>query len=149
MPRSRRVTLASRPSGMPRESDFSLDVVDVGEPNEGEVLVRMLWGSVDPYQRGRMNDARSYAAPLQIGEVMTSQSVGEVVATRDRRFSAGDLVVGQLGWQEYALARAGTLRRVPPARQPPSLALAAAGGPALRASCGLLDGGQPAADSTL
>ena len=134
---------------MPRESDFSLDVVDVGEPNEGEVLVRMLWGSVDPYQRGRMNDARSYAAPLQIGEVMTSQSVGEVVATRDRRFSAGDLVVGQLGWQEYALARAGTLRRVPPALQPASLALHAVGATGFTAYFGLFDVGKPVAGDTV
>src|SRR5947209_18920158 len=113
MPRSRRVTLASRPSGMPRESDFSLDVVDVVEPNEGEVLVRMLWGSVDPYQRARMNDARSYAAPLQIGEVMTSQSVGEVAATRDSRSSTREPVADQIGWQQHARERARTLSRVP------------------------------------
>src|SRR5437762_1454302 len=81
------------------------------------------WASVDPYQRGRMSEARSYAAPSQIGDVITAQSVGEIVESGDPRFEAGQLVVGQLGWQEYALARAGSLRRVPPELQPPTLAL--------------------------
>src|SRR5438105_5597442 len=123
MPRGHRVTLAARPVGFPQESDFAVDEVEVGEPGHGELLVRVLWASVDPYQRGRMSEARSYAAPLQVGDVITSQSLGEVVASGDPRLSAGDLVVGQLGWQEYAVARAGTLRRVPPELDPPSLAL--------------------------
>ena len=77
------------------------------EPGPGEVLVRVLWTSVDPYQRGRMSTARSYAKPVEVGEVMTAQSVGEVVDSNDPRFEPGDLVVGTLGWQEYAVARAG------------------------------------------
>src|SRR5436189_5769495 len=121
MARNRRVTLAARPVGLPKESDFVLDEVDVGSPGAGEVLVRVRWASVDPYQRGRMSEARSYAAPSQIGDVITSQSVGEIVESRDPRFEAGQLVVGQLGWQEYAVARAGSLRRVPHELQPPTL----------------------------
>jgi NADPH-dependent curcumin reductase CurA len=149
MPRNRRVTLAARPVGPPTESDFALDDVDAGSPGAGEVLVRVLWASVDPYQRGRMSEARSYAAPLQIGDVMTSQSVGEVVESRDARFEAGQLVVGQLGWQEYAVARAGALRRVPPELQPPTLALHAVGATGFTAYFGLFDVGRPRAGDTV
>ena len=78
---NRRITLAARPVGHPQESDFALDEVDVGFPEAGEVLVRVLWASVDPYRRGRMSDARSYAPSLQLGDVITAQSAGEVVAT--------------------------------------------------------------------
>ena len=122
MPTNRRVTLARRPAGFPQESDFAIDEVNVPGPGAGEVLVRALWASVDPYQRGRMSEARSYAAPLEIGDVITAQSLGEVVESDDGRFSTGELVVGQLGWQEYAVARAGSLRRVPQQLDPPTLA---------------------------
>src|SRR5438105_15118985 len=120
--RNRRITLVARPHGFPQESDFALDEVDAAEPGEGEVLVRALWVSLDPYQRGRMSEARSYATPLEVGDVITSQTLGEVVASQDPRFEPGELVVGQLGWQEYAVVRAGTLRSVPAALEPPSLA---------------------------
>jgi NADPH-dependent curcumin reductase CurA len=149
MPRNRRVTLAARPVGLPNESDFALDEVDAASPGAGEVLVRVLWASVDPYQRGRMSEARSYAAPLQIGDVMTSQSVGEVVESRDPRFEVGELVVGQLGWQEYAVARAGALRRVPPELQPPTIALHAVGATGFTAYFGLFDVGRPRAGDTV
>jgi NADPH-dependent curcumin reductase CurA len=79
MPANRRITLVARPVGFPQESDFALDEVDAGTPKAGEVLVRVLWASVDPYQRGRMNDARSYAKSLEIGDVVTSVNLGEVV----------------------------------------------------------------------
>jgi len=149
MPRNRRVTLAARPVGLPKESDFVLDDVDTGSPGAGEVLVRVLWASIDPYQRGRMSEARSYASPLQIGDVMTSQSVGEVVESIDSRFEAGQLVVGQLGWQEYAVARAGSLRRVPPGLQPPTLALHVVGATGFTAYFGLYDVGKPRAGDTV
>ena len=110
---NRRVTLAARPQGFPKDEDFVLDEVEVGDPAPGEVLVRVLWVSVDPYQRGRMSEARSYAKKLELGDVITSQSLAEVVESQDGRFSIGDLVVGQLGWQEYAVVRAGSVRRVP------------------------------------
>jgi NADPH:quinone reductase len=149
MPRNRRVTLAARPAGIPTEADFALDEVDAGSPAPGEVLVRVLWASVDPYQRGRMREARSYSAPLQIGDVMTSQSVGEVVESGDSRFRPGELVVGQLGWQEYAVARAGAVRRVPPALRPPTLALHAVGATGFTAYFGLLDVGRPRPGDTV
>src|SRR5688500_4104365 len=120
---NRRVTLAARPSGFPQESDFALDEAEVPEPGPGEVLIRTLWVSVDPYQRGRMSTARSYARSLELGDVITAQAVGEVVESRDGRFSEGDLAVGQLGWQQYAAARAGAMRAVPAELHPPTLAL--------------------------
>jgi NADPH-dependent curcumin reductase CurA len=143
------VTLAARPVGFPAESDFALEEAEAGSPSPGEVLVRVLWASVDPYQRGRMSEARSYAAPLQVGDVMTSQSVGEVVESNDPRFQAGRLVVGQLGWQEYAVARAGALRRVPSELQPPTLALHAVGATGFTAYFGLFDVGKPRAGDTV
>ena len=146
---NRRVTLAARPTGYPRESDFALDEEPVGEPGPGEALVRMLCVSLDPYQRGRMSEARSYARPLQLGDVITSQSLGEVVSSRDPRLTPGDLVVGQLGWQEWAVARVGALRRVPPGLEPPTLALHAVGMTGLTAYFGLLDVARPVAGDTV
>jgi len=149
MPTNRRVTLAARPDGLPKESDFALDEVDIPAPGSGEVLVRVRYVSVDPYQRGRMSEARSYAQPLEIGDVITSQSLGEVVESNDGRFSSGDLVVGQLGWQQYAVARGGSLRLVPPGVEPPTLALHAVGATGLTAYFGLFDVGKPRAGDTV
>ena len=111
---NRRITLVSRPTGFPQESDFALEEAEIEEPGAGEVLVRARWVSLDPYQRGRMSEARSYAAPLEVGDVITSQTLGEVMQSNDPRFEPGDLVAGQFGRQEYAVARAGTLRKIPP-----------------------------------
>ena len=147
--RNRLVTLAARPTGWPAESDFELVEAAVPEPGPGEVLVRVLWTSVDPYQRGRMSEARSYAQPVQVGEVMTAQSLGEVVESGDGRFADGDLVVGQLGWQELAVARGGALRKVPPLLDPPTLALHVLGATGFTAYFGLLDVGQPRPGDTV
>jgi NADPH-dependent curcumin reductase CurA len=149
MSTNRRVTLAARPDGFPKESDFALDEVNVPGPGAGEVLVRIRYASVDPYQRGRMSEARSYAHPVEIGDVMTSQSLGEVVESNDGRFSPGDLVVGQLGWQEYAVARAGSLRLVPPGVEPSTLALHVLGATGLTAYFGLFDVGKPRPGDTV
>ena len=143
------MTLAERPTGFPAESDFAVDEVEVGTPAAGEVLVRILWVSVDPYQRGRMSEARSYAKSLGLGDVITSQAVGEVVESRDGRFEVGDLALGQLGWQEYAVARAGSLRRVPDVLDPPTLALHAVGATGMTAYFGLLDVGRPKPGDTV
>ena len=140
--------LAARPSGFPEESDFALVESDVPQPGPGEVLVRIEWASVDPYQRGRMSTARSYAKPVEIGEVMTSQSAGEVVESNDPRFSPGDKVVGQLGWQEYAVARGGTLRQVPDGI-PLQWSLHVLGTNGLTAYFGLFDVGEPRPGDTV
>jgi NADPH-dependent curcumin reductase CurA len=146
--KNRRVTLAARPVGFPEDSDFRLEEDDVAEPGPGEVLVRTLWLSVDPYQRGRMSEARSYARSLELGDVITSQAVGEVVESNDPRFEPGDDVVGQLGWQEYAVARAGTLRKVVPGA-PLQTNLHVLGTNGLTAYFGLFDVGQPRPGDTV
>jgi NADPH-dependent curcumin reductase CurA len=141
--KNRGVTLGSYPVGFPQESDFSFEEVEVGDPGPGEVLVKSLYVSVDPYQRGRMSTARSYAKGLALGDVITSQTLGEVVESHDGRFEPGDLVVGQLGWQEHAVARGGTLRKVPPELDPPTLALHVVGTTGFTAYFGLFDVGKP------
>jgi NADPH:quinone reductase len=146
---NRRVTLAARPSGFPEESDFALEEAEVPEPGAGEVLVRVLWVSVDPYQRGRMSTQRSYARGLELGDVITAQAVGTVVASNDGRYADGDLAVGQLGWQDYAVARGGALRRVPPGVEPPTLALHVLGTTGFTAYFGLVDVGQPRPGDTV
>ena len=149
MPVNRRITLAARPVGLPQDSDFALDEVEVGSAQAGEALVRVLWASVDPYQRGRMSEARSYAKSLEVGDVITSVNLGEIVESKDPRFSPGDLVVGQLGWQEYATSRAGALRIVPPILDPPTLALHAVGLTGFTAYFGLFDIGKPRPGDTV
>ena len=146
--KNRRVTLATRPVGFPQDSDFGLDEADVGEPGPGEVLVRTLWLSVDPYQRGRMSEARSYARHLELGDVITAQAVAEVVESNDPRYEAGDHVVGQLGWQEHVVARAGTLRKVVPGA-PLQANLHVLGTNGLTAYFGLFDVGRPRPGDTV
>jgi NADPH-dependent curcumin reductase CurA len=146
---NRRVTLASRPVGLPKETDFALDEADVQEPRTGEVLVHAAYVSVDPYQRGRMSEVRSYAKSLEIGDVITAQAVGEVVESRDPRFAPGDLAVGQLGWQEYGVARAGALRKVDASHGPITTALHVLGTNGLTAWFGLFDVGEPVAGDTV
>jgi NADPH:quinone reductase len=138
---NRQITLAARPEGFPTEADFALVEAEVPSPGAGEVLVRSQWLSLDPYMRGRMSTARSYAKPTEVGEPMTGQAVGEVVETGDSRFAAGDTVVGQLGWQDYAVARGGTLRKLDPALAPPQTALHVLGATGLTAYFGLVDVG--------
>ena len=99
----RRVVLVRRPPGEPVESDFRVEEAPVPEPRHGEVLVRVIYLSLDPYQRGRMRDAASYAAAVGLNEVMTGGTVGEVVASHNASFKVGDIVEDRLGWQEYAI----------------------------------------------
>jgi NADPH:quinone reductase len=145
---NRRVTMAARPVGFPRESDFKLEETEVPSPGPGEVLVRTAWVSVDPYQRGRMSTARSYAKKLELGDVMTAQAVGEVVESNDSRYEPGDIALGQLGWQDYAVARGGSLRKVPPGVEP-QLALHVLGATGLTAYFGVLDVGRPLPGDTV
>jgi NADPH-dependent curcumin reductase CurA len=149
METNRRVILTARPDGFPTESDFALEERNVPGPGTGEVLVHVSHASIDPYQRGRMSEARSYAHPTEIGDVITSQSIGEVVESNDARFVPADRVVGQLGWQEYAVARGGSLRKLPPVLEPPTLALHAVGATGMTAYFGLFDVGKPRPGDTV
>ncbi|HWN20712.1 MAG TPA: NADP-dependent oxidoreductase [Gaiellaceae bacterium] len=146
---NRQITLAARPVGFPQESDFALLETPVPEPGPGQVLVRSHWLSLDPYMRGRMSEARSYAKPTQVGEVMTGQAVGEVVESDDGRYAVGELVVGQLGWQEYTLARGGALRKIDTTVAPAQAYLHVLGTTGLTAYFGLIDVGRPKPGDTV
>ena len=145
---NRQVTLAVRPVGEPRESDFALVEAPVVEPEPGQVLVKTLWLSLDPYQRGRMSEARSYARPVELGEVMAAEAVAEVVESRSSRLNSGDIVVGPFGWQEYAVADAHRLRRID-GTAPASTALHVLGMTGLTAYFGLLEVGRPLPGDTV
>ncbi len=136
---NRQITLASRPVGLPQVSNFRLVHSPLPSPVAGEVLVRSTYLSLDPYMRGRMSDADSYARPVAIGEVMTGGAVGFVVESNDPKLKAGDAVEGMLGWQEYAVAPGRELRKIDPSLAPISTALGVLGMPGLTAFFGLLD----------
>jgi NADPH-dependent curcumin reductase len=99
-----RIVLASRPVGEPTLDNFRLEKLPIPQPGPGQMLLRTLWLSLDPYMRGRMSDAPSYAKPVGIGEVMEGATVTEVVASNLPRFAKGDIVVGRTGWQTHALS---------------------------------------------
>jgi NADPH-dependent curcumin reductase CurA len=136
---SREIRLASRPSGEPAPSNFELAEVEVADPGDGEVLVRNTFMSVDPYMRGRMSAAKSYAAPYEVGEPLYGGAVGEVVASRAEGLAPGDTVLHQLGWREYTLVRAKHARKVDASGVPASAFLGVLGMPGLTAYVGLLD----------
>ncbi len=145
----RRVVLVNRPPGEPAESDFRVEEVAMPEPRHGEVLVKVHYLSLDPYQRGRMREAASYAAAVGLGEVMTGGIVGEVVKSSHPVFKEGDIVEDRLGWQEYAIGGGATMRRVDPSLAPISTANGVLGMPGMTAYFGLLDVGQPKTGETI
>ena len=136
---NRQWILASRPEGMVKESDFKLIECPIPELAEGQILVQSDYLSVDPYMRGRMNDRQSYADPVALGEVMTGQAVGKVIASKSDRFREGDSVLGMVGWQEFGVLSALDARRLSPNSAPVSTALHVLGMPGLTAYFGLLD----------
>jgi NADPH-dependent curcumin reductase CurA len=146
---NKQVTLAARPAGMPKESDFKLVETPVPQPAPGEILVRVLYASVDPYMRGRMNDVKSYAPPVQIGEVMGGGAVGKVIASQSPQFAAGDFVEGLFGWQQYAISNGQGVRKLDPSLAPLSTALGVLGMPGLTAYFGLLEIGKPRTGETV
>jgi hypothetical protein len=145
----RQIRLAARPIGYPRESDFRLIEAPVPEPGRGELLVRAVYLSLDPYMRGRMSEARSYVPPVPLGDVMEGGVVGEVVRSNDPNFAVGDVVEGRFGWQEYAVSAGKGVRRIDPTVAPMSTALGVLGMPGLTAYFGLLEVGQPKAGETV
>jgi NADPH-dependent curcumin reductase CurA len=137
---SREIRLASRPVGWPTPDTFELATVELPDPAPGQVLVRNLVMSVDPYMRGRMNDAKSYVPPYQVGKALTGQAVGEVVASASSQVKPGDVVLHDFGWRDYALVDAARVRTVDPGAVPSvSAYLGVLGGPGLTAYVGLLD----------
>ncbi len=144
-----RIVLASRPDGAPVASDFRIETHPLPEPGPGEVLVRVLYLSLDPYMRGRMSDAKSYAEPVALGGVMVGETVAEVLRSTVAQFATGDVVRCQGGWQSHAVLPADQLARVDPALGPVSTALGVLGMPGFTAWVGLDRIGQPQAGETL
>ncbi|HXJ43076.1 MAG TPA: NADP-dependent oxidoreductase [Bryobacteraceae bacterium] len=146
---NRRIVLASRPEGEPTPDNFRLETVETAPLKEGEVLLRTLYLSLDPYMRGRMSDAPSYAEPVKIGEVMVGSTVSEVMESTVAGLQKGDTVTGFSGWQEYAVVPARGLRKLNPENGPVSLALGVLGMPGLTAYTGLLNIGNPKPGETV
>ena len=151
---NRKILLVSRPAGMPTEDNFKIVDAEMPRPAEGEVLIRALYLSVDPYMRGRMNDRKSYVPPFALNEVVTGGVVGEVVESRAEGFRPGDIVTGLLGWQLYQVAKGDqatpvSVRKVDPGLAPVTTALGVLGMPGLTAYFGLLDIARPAAGETV
>ena len=143
------VTLVNRPTGWVQESDFKIVESDIPKPGPGQVLVKNLYLSLDPYMRGRMNDAPSYAANVAIGQVMVGGTAGEVVESNNPNFKPGDFVLGYFGWQQYGVSSGAGLQKVDPKLVPLSAYLGAAGMPGLTAWWGLIDIGAPKEGETV
>jgi NADPH-dependent curcumin reductase len=135
--------------GAPSLENFALKQGSVPEPGDGEVLMRYRWLSLDPYMRGRMSAAKSYAKPVEVGATMVGGTVGEVVASRNPNFAVGDIAMGYGGWQDYAVANGSGLRKLNPAAAPVSTALGVLGMPGMTAYAGLLEIGRPKAGETV
>ncbi|MEV4235781.1 MULTISPECIES: NADP-dependent oxidoreductase [unclassified Nocardia] len=149
MVESTRIVLASRPEGAPNPANFRIETAALPEPGAGEVLLRTLYLSLDPYMRGRMSAAKSYAAPVEIGDVMVGGTVAEVLESRDPSLAKGDVVQAYSGWQTHQIAPASGLRKLDPDKAPISTALGVLGMPGFTAYSGLLKIGQPKAGETL
>ncbi len=152
MPFNKRILLDNRPVGEASLSNFTLVEVETPELQEGQALVRHHYLSLDPYMRGRMNDAKSYAQPQELGKTMGGGTVGEVVASRHPRFAVDDLVVGMGGWQQYSVVdcdQAGMLRKVDTKHVPLSYYLGAVGMPGVTAWYGLVKICEPKEGETL
>ena len=146
---TREVVLAARPQGEPKESDFELRDAAAREPADGEVAVRNVFVSVDPYMRSRMTGIRTYVGPFEVGEVVDGGAVGRVVESRHSGFEAGDWVTSQLGWCESGVVDGDRVRKLDPSLAPPSTALGALGMPGFTAWIGLVDIGQVAEGETI
>jgi hypothetical protein len=144
-----RVLLARRPHGPVQESDFRFDEAEVQKIRDGQVLARVHWLSLDPYMRGRMDEAKSYAAPQPLGEVMVGGTVAEVIESKSPALKPGDFVVGAAGWQQVHVADAGALRKIDVSVIPPSAYLGAVGMPGVTAWYGLSRIGKPRPGETV
>jgi NADPH-dependent curcumin reductase CurA len=144
------VRLASRPVGRPSADNFAFTRGPLPVPGEGQVLIRSQYLSLDPYMRGRMSDAPSYAAPVKVGGVMVGGTIGEVVESRSAELAAGDVVLAYNGWQEYGVARASLVRKLDPdSGVPVTAALGVLGMPGFTAYAGLTQIGQPKPGETV
>ena len=146
---NKQVLLKRRPNGLPVPEDFALAEAPLPEPGDGEVLLRGIYLSLDPYMRGRISGVRSYARPTELGDVIEGRVVGQVARSRDPAWREGDYAAGGYGWQLYSAVPAAGLQRLDPAEAPLSTALGVLGMPGMTAYVGLSDIGQPKAGETV
>jgi NADPH-dependent curcumin reductase len=149
MAQNNRIVLASRPVGEPKASDFRIESSPIPTPGDGQVLLRTIWLSLDPYMRGRMSDAPSYAAPVPIGGVMEGGTISEVIASNNPAYVKGDIVLSRAGWQTHALSDGKGLAKIDPKLAPISTAVGVLGMPGMTAYVGLLDIGKPQPGETV
>jgi hypothetical protein len=147
--KNKQILLASRPVGEPSPANFKSAESELREPGEGEILLKTLWLSLDPYMRGRMSAAKSYAKPVEPGEMMVGGTVSEVAASKHKDYKPGDVVLSYDGWQQYALSKGMGLRKLDPKQAPVQTALGVLGMPGMTAYTGLLAIGQPKAKETV
>lgn len=149
MPKNVQIVLASRPHGEPTSENFRTETTAMPVPGDGEVLLRTVFLSLDPYMRGRLSDAKSYVPPFEVDAPLTAGSVCEVIESRSDDFAAGDIVLGFTGWSTYAVAPAKTLRKLDPQGVPLSTALGVLGMPGFTAYAGLAEIGHPKEGETV
>jgi len=147
--KSLQVRLAKRPTGEPTAENFDIGEVSLPALADGHILVRVIWLSLDPYMRGRMDDSRSYAKPVAIGDVMQGGTIGQVMESRHPGFAEGDFVLGMFGWQSHAVSDGTGVRKLDPAVAPLSTWVGVMGMPGLTAYVGLLDIGEPKEGETV
>jgi NADPH-dependent curcumin reductase CurA len=140
---NKQIILASRPKGMPAEDNYRFVETAIPEVNEGQVRVRTLYLSVDPYMRGRMNEGKSYVPPYKLEEVISGGAVGQVEESRHENLKAGDFVSGRWGWQQYTVADGAKVIKIDPGHAPLTTAIGVLGMTGLTAYFGLLDIGKP------
>ncbi|MDQ0269765.1 NADP-dependent oxidoreductase [Cytobacillus purgationiresistens] len=146
---NRSILLVKRPEGMPNQDNFKLITKDVPEIGDGEVLIRTIYLSVDPYMRGRMNGVKTYADPFELNEVLSGGVVGKVVESRNEKFQIGDIIEGRLSWADYAVSKGDNIRKIDPSLAPISTAVGVVGMPGLTAYFGFLDIGKPKQGETV
>ena len=146
---NRQIKLASRPQGEPKAENFDLVTSDIPSPNDNEMLLRTVYLSLDPYMRGRMSDAKSYADPLAVGDVIMGGTVAQVVESNIDKFAVGDLVVSNSGWQDYSVSNGDGVLKLDKDMENPSYGLGVLGMPGFTGYMGLTDIGKPQKGETL
>ncbi len=146
---NKQILLAKRPEGTPDKDTFKFVETEIKKPGDGEILIRTIYVSVDPYMRGRMVDAPSYVPPYQLDDVLGGGAIGEVVESKSQRFAQGDIVIGSYGWQSYYKAKEDEVRKIDKDIAPISTHLGILGMPGLTAYFGLLDIGKPKEGETV
>lgn len=146
---NRRIVLAARPQGAPQSSDFSMISEPIPDLGRGEIISRTIYLSLDPYMRGRMNEGKSYAAPVEIGETMCGGTVSQVLISNNPEFAKDDYILTYDGWQEYAVSDGKGARKLDPTQAPISTAVGVLGMPGMTAYMGLLEIGQPQSGETV